>query len=176
MRNDVWLVKCEDGVVRSLEWPSRTDTMMRVRSLMDGHDLPVSGVAILKMVIDLSGDSAVVYRADQYIYAYARHEGYSLPPYALAGCGEIREFLADQEAEDLPHWYEGIGVDRALYEELYRYDLLVLTDIGFIHQAIPLEATWAIGTLSSPGSDDEASNLALTGMPSKMAKRSTQMV
>ena len=47
---------------------------------------------MLDVLSYILGDRAQVGDASRYIFAYARHRGYGLPPYPLAGCGEIRAF------------------------------------------------------------------------------------
>ena len=42
----------------------------------------------LELLSFVLGDRAQVGDASRYIFAYARHRGYDLPPYPLAGCGE----------------------------------------------------------------------------------------
>ncbi len=59
----------------------------------------------LELLSFVLGDRAQVGDASRYIFAYARHRGYDLPPYPLAGCGEIRAFFADEGVRNVPDWY-----------------------------------------------------------------------
>ena len=36
----------------------------------------------------------------------ARHDGYNIPAYPMAGCGDVREFLSDEDVRNVPEWYE----------------------------------------------------------------------
>ena len=75
------------------------------------------------------GDRAQVGDASRYIFAYARHRGYDLPPYPLAGCGEIREFFADEGVRNVPDWYEKkLGLDERAYEALPSQTIVVVRD------------------------------------------------
>lgn len=75
------------------------------------------------------GDRAQVGDASRYIFAYARHRGYDLPPYPLAGCGEIREFFADEGVRNVPEWYAlKLGLDEAAYAKLPAQTIVVARD------------------------------------------------
>jgi len=120
----------------------RERIVRRVRALLDEHPERVSGKDALLLVVDLCDSWACIYDGMGYIFEYGRHQGYNLPPYPLAGCGEIREFLADQGVSDVPSWYERIGVGPELYRDFYRYRLLVCMDTGYRRCALPLEIAW----------------------------------
>jgi len=139
---------------------ARRQAAMRVRELLISGPRRVPGYRALGLVVDLLGDRARVHVADQYLYDYARSQGYYLPPYPLAGCGELRGFLADQGVRDIPSWYATIGVDAGLYAQLYRYDLLVAMDDRWWRQAIPLDARWREGG-GAGCDDDELTALAI---------------
>ena len=75
------------------------------------------------------GDRAQVGDASRYIFAYARHRGYDLPPYPLAGCGEIREFFADAGVRNVPEWYaRTLGLDEAAYAKLPAQTIVAVRD------------------------------------------------
>ena len=83
----------------------------------------------LELLSFVLGDRAQVGDASRYIYAYARHRGYDLPPYPLAGCGEIREFFADEGVRNVPEWYERkLGLDEAAYASLPSQTVVVVRD------------------------------------------------
>lgn len=83
----------------------------------------------LELLSFMLGDRAQVGDASRYIYAYARHRGYDLPPYPLAGCGEIREFFADEGVRNVPEWYERkLGVDERAYAALPSQTVVVVRD------------------------------------------------
>ena len=85
-------------------------------SLRSAGDDAVSGIArllelegdrwrphrALELLSFVLGDRAQVGDASRYLFAYARHRGYDLPPYLLAGCGEIRAFFADEGVRNVP--------------------------------------------------------------------------
>ncbi len=84
---------------------------------------------LLDVLSYILGDRAQVGDASRYIYAYARHRGYDLPPYPLAGCGEIREFFADEGVRNVPEWYERkLGLDEAAYAALPSQTVVVVRD------------------------------------------------
>ena len=83
----------------------------------------------LELLSFVLGDRAQVGDASRYIFAYARHRGYDLPPYPLAGCGEIREFFADEGVRNVPDWYEKkLGLDERAYEALPSQTIVVVRD------------------------------------------------
>lgn len=84
---------------------------------------------LLDLISHLLGDRAQVGDASRYIFVYARHRGYDLPPYPLAGCGEIREFFADEGVRSVPEWYERtLGLDEAAYAKLPSQTIVVVRD------------------------------------------------
>lgn len=120
----------------------RESVMRRVRTLLEEHPERISGSAALILAVELCAQRACIHDGASYIYRYGRHQGYDLPPYPLAGCGEIREFLADQGVPDVPSWYETIGVPREVYHELHHYRLLVCRGPSYHRCALPLAITW----------------------------------
>lgn len=84
---------------------------------------------MLELLSLLLGDRAQVGDASRYVYEYGRRAGYDLPPYPLAGCGEIREFFADQGVRTVPEWYERkLGVDGRAYARLPSWTIVVVRD------------------------------------------------
>lgn len=85
---------------------------------------------ILRLLAVLLGDRIQVGDASRYIYAYGRRIGYDLPPYPLAGCGEVREFFADEQVATVPEWYERkLGIGHGLYAELSGKTMVVVRDV-----------------------------------------------
>lgn len=85
---------------------------------------------ILRLLSIILGDRMQVGDASRYIYAYGRQIGYDLPPYPLAGCGDVREFFADEHVSTVPEWYERkLGIDYALYVELSGKTMVVVRDV-----------------------------------------------
>lgn len=61
------------------------------------------------------------------IWDIARHDGYTIPAYPMAGCGDVREFLHDEGVCNVPEWYERhLGIDRAIYDAMYAYELVMV--------------------------------------------------
>lgn len=84
---------------------------------------------LLNVLSFMLGDRAQVGDASRYIFAYARHRGYDLPPYPLAGCGEIREFFADEGVRNVPEWYaRKLGLDEAAYAALPSQTVVAVRD------------------------------------------------
>lgn len=83
----------------------------------------------LELLSFVLGDRAQVGDASRYLFAYARHRGYDLPPYPLAGCGEIRAFFADEGVRNVPDWYgKKLGLDERAYEALPSQTIVVVRD------------------------------------------------
>lgn len=78
----------------------------------------IGGTGLLELVLTLLGPAVTVCDASRYIYVYARQLGYDIPPYPLAGCGEIKEFFAWFGTTSVPGFYERAGVDRETYADL----------------------------------------------------------
>ncbi len=70
------------------------------------------------------GDRAQVGNASQFIYHFARSQGYNLPPYPLAGSGEIKKFFADESVKNVPEWYEKIGLTADEYAHIHEYTII----------------------------------------------------
>ena len=85
------------------------------------------------------GDRIEVGDASAYIFHYARTQGYKIPPYPLAGNGEIKQFFADQHVHDIPSWYEKLGVDWEQYERLNQKTIVVVSNARFKHKAFFLD-------------------------------------
>lgn len=82
----------------------------------------------LDLLSFMLGDRVQVGDASHYIFEYARRRGYDLPPFPLAGCGEIREFFADEGVRNVPDWYEKkLGLDAA-YGKLPSQTVVVVRD------------------------------------------------
>lgn len=88
----------------------------------DGERWTVRRVAELAAAV--LGDRVEVGDAAQYIFHRARREGYDLPPFPLAGCGEIRHFFADEGVKNVPAWYAKLGIEDEAYEHLHEKTLV----------------------------------------------------
>lgn len=83
---------------------------------------------LLQLVDEAMGDDLRRYPDGRMlIWDIARHDGYNIPAYPMAGCGDVREFLSDEGARNIPEWYERhLGIGRNVYDEMYRYDLVMV--------------------------------------------------
>ena len=95
----------------------------------------------LELLSFVLGDRAQVGDASRYLFAYARHRGYDLPPYPLAGCGEIRAFFADEGVRNVPEWYERkLGVPPQLYAQLPARTIVAVRDAANRRRAFVLDS------------------------------------
>ena len=91
----------------------------------------VERMSLLRQVDLLSfvmGEGLVAGPASQYCYYYARRQGYDIPPFPLAGCGEIKEFFSDQGVSNVPEWYSKIGIDEKGYTCLHERTIVAVRD------------------------------------------------
>lgn len=78
----------------------------------------IGGRGLLGLALSVLGPAVTVCDASRYIYAYARQLGYDIPPYPLAGCGEIKEFFRSFGIASVPEFYERVGLGSDEYEQL----------------------------------------------------------
>ena len=88
----------------------------------DGERWTVRRVAHLAAIV--LGNRVEVGDASQYVFHRARREGYDLPPFPLAGCGEIRRFFADEGVRNMPEWYAKLGIEGEEYARLHEKTLV----------------------------------------------------
>ena len=83
---------------------------------------------LLQLVDEAMGDDLRRYPDGRMlIWDIARHDGYNIPAYPMAGCGDVREFLSDEDVHNVPEWYERhLGIGRDVYDEMYRYELVMV--------------------------------------------------
>ena len=61
------------------------------------------------------------------IWDIARHDGYNIPPYPMAGCGDVKEFLEDEGVRSVPAWYQAkLGMTREEYDAIYTCELVMV--------------------------------------------------
>lgn len=70
----------------------------------------------------------------------ARHEGYNIPPFAYAGCGEIKDFFADKGVADVPEYFASVGIPWETYQELYAYELIVARNKSYAKKVFLVSA------------------------------------
>lgn len=105
------------------------------RLLADVNDLAHFGTTcgqVLRLLREVLGDDMAIYPDGRMlIWGIARHDGYRIPDYPMAGCGDVKEFLHDEGVRNVPEWYERhLGMDRASYDEIYRYELVMVRNRG----------------------------------------------
>lgn len=88
----------------------------------------VRPAALLRLVGECLGEELARFPDGRMlIWNIARHDGYNIPPYPMAGCGDVKEFLADEGARNVPDWYERhLGYPRELYDRIYEYELVMV--------------------------------------------------
>ncbi|MCI1665828.1 MAG: hypothetical protein LKI25_05610 [Atopobiaceae bacterium] len=101
----------------------------------------VSASALLSLALEVGGDDLTFFdSAEMLIWDVARHEGYDIPPYPLAGCGDAREFLSDAQVRSVPAWYEARGVDVGGGGRLCEQACLMARNGGFWRRVLPVPA------------------------------------
>lgn len=108
------------------------EAALRIDCLLSGvDDLADRGVdcgQVLRLLREVLGDNLSVYPDGRMlIWDIARHDGYRIPDYPMAGCGDVKEFLSDEGARNVPEWYGlHLGMSRETYDEIYRYELVMV--------------------------------------------------
>lgn len=96
-----------------------------IRLLHAGHDAGYLNLYRLFPIVSMVlGNRVQVGNASRFIYHYAKSQGYDIPPYPLAGSGEIKKFFADEGVENLPTWYKKVGFTEREYEHAHEYTLV----------------------------------------------------
>lgn len=111
-----------------------------------------SGKVMLEALMRMLGPSLLIYDAPQFIFEYARKQGYHIPSYPYDPTSELRAFLAEYEVEDVRGWYARIGVDESTYEVLGQRRLLVARDAHYRRKAFVM-------SIESRITDDERCRL-----------------
>lgn len=114
----------------------RLERLIEGYALADGttFELPprVTGRALLGLVDEVLGDDFAFFPAgEMLIWEIARHEGYTIPAYPTAGCGDAKEFLRDYGATDVPSWYETRGVPREVVADFYAWACIMARNTLF---------------------------------------------
>ena len=100
----------------------------RIQGLLPQAPGRVGCERLLQLVDEAMGDDLRRYPDGRMlIWDIARHDGYNIPAYPMAGCGDVREFLSDEDVRNVPEWYERhLGIGRDVYDEMYRYELVMV--------------------------------------------------
>ena len=108
------------------------EVVKRIAQLLDRSADPlargVSPMRLIRLVDEAMGEDLVRFADGRMlIWHIARHDGYRIPDYPMAGCGDVREFLADEGARNVPDWYRvHLGIDSPTYEQIWRYELVMV--------------------------------------------------
>lgn len=87
---------------------------------------------LLALALEIGGDDLMFFdAAEMLVWQVARHEGYVIPDYPLAGNGEAKKFLAEYGVDDVPSWYERRGVPRAKSSQFWLYSAFMARDVVF---------------------------------------------
>lgn len=97
-----------------------------------------TGAVMLESLMRQLGDSLTIHIADQFIFEYARKQGYHIPSYPYDPTSELRAFLAEYEVEDVRGWYARIGIPASSYELLGQRRLLVVRDDRYRRKAFEM--------------------------------------
>ena len=120
------------------------------------HNVTIDGLAQLILAGSVRVDVACAARilatimeghievgdASHYIYHFARKQGWDIPAYPLAGCGEIKRFFAEQGVCDVPSWYVKIGVEPERAKRLYGNTLVAVCGADYRHMAFVLDGRY----------------------------------
>ena len=89
---------------------------------------PVTCGRVLSLLDEAMGEDLRRYPDGRMlIWDIARHDGYTIPAYPMAGCGDVREFLHDEGVRNVPEWYEQhLGMNRSTYDAMYAYELVMV--------------------------------------------------
>lgn len=94
---------------------------------------------LASLVSYVLGDRATVGSPTGFIYVFARSLGYDIPPYPLAGSGEIREFFRDEGVANVPEWYATLGIEGDDYERLHERTAVVVRGLSGVRTLYVLD-------------------------------------
>lgn len=84
------------------------------------------------------GAGALIGRGMRYFIFAGREAGFDIPAYPFDPKGELKDFLAERGARNLPGYYEGLGIPQTRYEDVQTHALLVLRRSDAPEQAVLL--------------------------------------
>ena len=98
---------------------------------------------LARLVEEILGDTISRYPDGRMlIWDIARHDGYNIPEYPMAGCGDVREFLEDEGVRNVPDWYERhLGITREDYDAMWKYELVMVRNQAFWRCVFQVPAT-----------------------------------
>lgn len=114
---------------------------------------PLTCGRLLRLVDETMKDDLARYPDGRMlIWDIARHDGYTIPAYPMAGCGDVREFLADEGVCNVPQWYERhLGIDRAAYDAMYAFELVMVRNRALRRKVFVVPAAVMAQTSSPNG-------------------------
>jgi hypothetical protein len=129
-----------------------TALLKRLPPAGEALPFPVTCGKLLRLIEELLGDDLRRFPDGRMlIWDIARHDGYRIPEYPMAGCGDVREFLADEGARNVPDWYERhLGISREQYDQMYAYELVMVRNRALWRRVFVVpQATMAQTSLSA---------------------------
>ena len=113
---------------------------------------------LLTLLREVLGEDLAIYPDGRMlIWDIARHDGYRIPDYPMAGCGDVKEFLHDEGVRNVPEWYQAhLGMDRADYDEIYRFELVMVRNRALWRRVFMVPAATMSQTGASGGALLEA--------------------
>ena len=121
------------------KWGLATELLSRLRA----RPVPdaCKSDALLACALEIMADDLTFQpNAEMLVWDIARHEGYNIPPYPMAGCGQGREYLTEVGARDVPGWYELRGLTREQAVSLVGSSCLMARNRGFWRKVLFLSA------------------------------------
>lgn len=98
---------------------------VRIPATVDTDDL-------LELFLELGGEDVNYYdSSEMLIWDIGRKLGFYIPDYPLESNSEVRKFLNDFGVEDVPAWYELLGVPHEVSHEFWKYAAICARDEHF---------------------------------------------
>ncbi len=93
--------------------------------------------ALLTLVQEICRDDLSYFEsAEMLVWDVARHEGYIIPDYPLAGNSEVKAFLKEHGAKDVADWYQKRGVLRSSYDQFWKSSAIMARNRTFWRKVI----------------------------------------
>ena len=108
------------------------------------YQLPttVSAEALMNLALEISGDELAFFsKADEVIWAVARHEGYIIPDYPLDSNSEVKSFLEEYEATNTTDWYIRHGLSIMSITHFWLYSCFMARNLLFWRKLFVFKAS-----------------------------------
>ncbi|WP_028263617.1 hypothetical protein [Atopobium fossor] len=142
------------------------------------YELPstVSVEALMNLALEIGGEDLSFYsKADEVVWAVARHEGYVVPDFPLDSNSEVKGFLAEHGVATTTGWYLKRGLPIMTVTHLWLYSCFMARNLPFWRRLLVFEANEVTDVnrlacyirdaltfcLSEQTSDDDASLFAV---------------